>query len=193
MFICLQYEMLFVFISSNLSEFNDIDENKKSLQALMKRAMGALNTTHGTKLYFNYPFLAHKTRDSYQEWLDIDDGVNVHNLNDTVVCISDDEDEDDDAVVVDAAERNNRNDSTELLSTKISVQDLQDDCFICDCCCCTNYNFEFNRYFGVTNIKIAPNESTDKKASHTCPICCKTVNNGQLCEHINSDCAAFCA
>lgn len=183
--------MVYLHLLTKLPKTNSNDaEKSKYLQALFKRAMTFLNATYGTNLTFNYPFRAHKTTESFDEWVDITDGLNVHNFNDTIVCLSDDSDDDCDAVIV--VENNNKNnDSVQLLTVKIVVQDLEESGELCSvCCCCVNYNKEYDTCFNGTNINL-PSNTNGPPPAKKCPACCEVINHDNLATHCQNACNVF--
>lgn len=177
--------MIYVYILSKLPKTN---EKEEYLQALLKRAMDFINTVHGTNLSFNYPYLAHQTTESFTECIDLNDSLNVYNQNNTIICLSDGSDDDDDDVVI-VEQNNNINNSAQLLTVRINVQDLQDEsgCY-CVGCCCANYNEAFSKCFAGTRINLPPKE---RPSSVKCPVCCEVIERGHLVAHCNSGCSAF--
>lgn len=184
--------MVSVFIKSHLSETNHnnnrIDDDEMGLlrQAILKRAMDFLNRQTGTHLSFNHPFLAHCTTESYEEWIDIDNDVNVHKLNDTVVCITDDEELDDFDDILKAGYT-----SIEIINPYINIKPISDrvwvvckDDSMVNCCCCIDYDEVFVKCFADTNFELNPKAQTT-----TCPICSAAVQPDCLNAHFGNDCA----
>ena len=195
-----QYEMLSLYIDSKLTEINnnnsnsdDDDDNEKSkhFQVVLKRAMDTINELAGTNLSFNYTHRAHLTTESFDEWVDVDDEINVHNCNDTVVCISDDDEiEEDDFQQI----RKMGYVSIKPVTDKINVRDIPGHDLACFtnlmviCCCCTNYNELTMKIFAGTNIRKRVIELFTAKK---CSICSQTIENRKLIEHLCHACNIF--
>lgn len=177
----LQYEMIYLYITSKLSKITEEDEKAEYLQALMDFAMNYVNKTAGLNLTFNYTLRAHKTIKSSTNWIDVDDEVVVNQLNDTIICISD---SDDDSDFEDIRENLSFEDQ-KIVSKTITLMDLGHSTI--DCCCCHNYSADFKKYFAETNFRIILSGET---ASIACPCCKKIVEENGLNNHLNT-CIAF--
>lgn len=187
--------MVTVYIESKLSDPNFSDDEKaKNFQLLLKRAMAFVNQAFGTSLSFNYSSRAHQTIDSFDEWIDVDDEINFHKFNDTIVCISDDETEDEDDYLEEIRKLGYA--SVTPITDKINVRDLPDRSWNLlpteriTCCCCTDYNNLFKKCFTGTNIGLVTKE-TPNISPQKCPICCKTIEKDKLNGHLTNSCNVF--
>lgn len=164
----------------------EVDDKAKYTQAMFKRAMNFMNNTSGLHLSFNYPLRAHNTIESFNKWIEIDDGVTVNQLNDTVVCISDDDSDCDDV-------DEDGGDNFRIISQKITLQAIDEYSYPLHtqlpfiCCCCTDYDIIFTKYFEGTKFGLV---TSNDVASIECPACCQTVERNNLNAHLN-DCATF--
>lgn len=188
-----QYEMLSLYIDSKLTEMNNNnsnsdsdDEKSKHFQVMLKYAMDSINESAAINLSFNYTHRAHLTTDSFDEWVDVDDEINVHKCNDTVICISDDDEkEDDDFQEI----RKMGYVSIKSVTDKINVRDIPEHDSACStnpmviCCCCTNYKELKMKIFAGTNIYLF--------IAQKCSICSQTIENRKLIEHFCNACNIF--
>lgn len=173
----LQYEMLIIYITSKSKIKRNEYSNSPDLQALLKRAMMFLNTTAGTKITFNFPLHAHRTTESFTQWIDIDDDVNFNKFNETVVCLSDDDSDDEDLSKISA--RFGKEFSP--VSPKLNVQDISEASPHVTCCCCPNYDSEFQKCFTGTHFQLISN---NEQINPKCPICCDALKNISLNDHV---------
>lgn len=190
--------MISAYIESKLSEPNnnisDI-ENSINFQLLLKRAMAFVNQAFGTRLSFNYSLRAHHTIDSFDEWIDVDDDVNFHKFNDTIVCISDDEPEDEDDNFEEIRKLGYA--TVTPITGMINVRDIPDRSWNLSpterilCCCCTDYNHLFKECFADTNIGLVTKE-TPIISQQKCPICFHTIGKDELNSHLTNSCYVFC-
>lgn len=174
--------MIWVFITNQVAkDTHDDDDKNKHTQVLLKRAMDFVNKTFGLSLTFNYPVRTYQTTESYTEHVDMGDGIIIDQLNNTVICISDSDDEFDD---IRENDRNNIN----VISKKINVQniDCQDGV---TCCCCTDYNALFTKYFESTKICLCSDAVQCNKIK--CLACSHTVERKALNNHLKK-CTKFC-
>lgn len=166
----------------------EVDDKAKQIQAMFKRAMNFMNKTSGLHLSFNYPLRAHNIIESFNKWIEIDDGVTVNQLNDTVICISDDDSDCDDV-------DEDGGDNFRLISQKITLQaideyshPLQEPAMLSViCCCCTDYDTVFKKYFEGTKFGLI---TSNDDAPIKCPTCCQTLEGNNLNAHLN-ECATF--
>lgn len=187
--------MVTLYIESKLSELDFSDNEKaKNFQLLLKRAMAFVNQTFGMSLSFNYSLRAHQTIDSFDEWVDVDDDVNFHKFNDTIVCISDDEAEDEDDNFDEIHKLGYA--SVTRITDKINVRDIPDRSWNLlpteriTCCCCTDYNDLFEKCFADTNIGLVTRE-TPNISQQKCPICCRKIEKDELNGHLANSCNVF--
>lgn len=177
--------MTWIFITNQLAkDVHSDDDKSKHAQALLKRAMDFVNKTADLNLTFNYPVRAHQTTDSYTEHVDLGDGIVMDQLNNTVICISDSDDEFDDICDKDHSI------SVNVISKKIVVQnvDHQTDAVI-SCCCCTDYNSVFKKYFEGTKIRLC--SDVVQCDSVKCLACSQMVERNTLNNHLMK-CTKFC-
>ncbi|XP_055297582.1 uncharacterized protein LOC129566072 isoform X1 [Sitodiplosis mosellana] len=198
----LLYEMVVLYIDSKLSEVKNNDdsddEQSKHFQVMLKRAMDSINRLSGTNLSFNYTHRAHLTTDSFDEWIDVDDEINVHKFNDTVVCISDDDEDEDDNEEVDNFQEIRKTGyvSIKPITDKIIVHNIPEHDLSClnnwmfVCCCCTDYGAMFEKTFAGSNIRFV---SETYILPQQCPICSQTIEKDKLNEHLVRSCNIFCA
>lgn len=187
--------MLLVYINSKLSDAKSKEsdvERANQVQMLLQKAMDYLNQKTGMSLSFNYPLRAHQTVDSYSEWIDVEDDVNFHKFNDTIVCISDDDTDDEEERFEEIRKKGYA--SVEQICAKIDIRDISDTSFHTivgiACICCTNYNDLFKKLFAGTNFHLISGE-TPLKPAQRCPVCLQTVENGKLNDHLASTCAVL--
>lgn len=186
--------MISVYIDSCKIKGDNIDEQEKHFQSLLKHAMEFLNQRTGMHLSFNYTLRAHYTLDSYDEWIDVDDDINFHKMNDTVVCISDDDidgEEEEEEHGFGEISKNGYVSITPVIG-KINIRpDLTDP--ICysstlqgaiNCCCCTDYVDLFKKCFKDTNITFDSTPNAPQK----CPICSQPIEKYNLNKHLLHSC-----
>lgn len=176
--------MIWLFIASRMAnDVVDVDDKDKHAQTLLKRAIEFVNKTAGLNLTFNYPMRAHQTINSYTDHVDLGDGMIMDQLNDTVICISDSDDELDDV-------RANDGQHVNVISNRIDVQDIDHQMHTSsfDCCCCTDYNTLFKKYFECTKFRLC---SDIQCATIACLVCSQMVERDALNAHLGK-CTKFC-
>lgn len=188
--------MLSLYIDLKLTEINNNnsdsdDERSKHFQVVLKRAMDTINKLAGTNLSFNFTHRAHLTTDSFDEWVDVDDEINMHKCNDTVICISDDDEkEEDDFQEI----RKMGYVSIKPVTDKIDVRDIPGHDLTCltnlfvACCCCTNYDELTKKIFAGTNISM---RVMYLFTAQKCSICSDAIENRKLIEHLCHGCNIF--
>lgn len=195
-----QYEMVFVYIWSKLlkpmtTSFDkdpiDDDERTKRLQAFIKRAIDFLNRKAGTTLSFNYPIHAHHTTQKFNEWIGIDEDLQHHKFNDSVICILDDDSDDDDLESI-------RKTGSELIGGKVEIQPIADREWTLThhnnsfCVCCMDYNKLFAECFAGTNFDLNLNlKSMENDPFVKCLLCCEMAGRDSLNAHFDNACSLF--
>lgn len=176
--------MIFLFITTKISTIiNEKHEMKLAIQVLMKFAMNYVNKTCGLHLIFNYPLYAHKTIESKNTWVNVDDDIIENQLNDSVICISDDESDSYEDVRSNAEFKH-----CKIISQTIELQNIEhstDNQWTC--CCCINYSAYFKLCFENTEFRIILDNET---ASVSCPCCYKSIGKTPISDHLNN-CIAF--
>lgn len=177
--------MIFAHVSKY---FGDHGTTAILFESVLEVAMNHVNATSGMQLSFNYPFMAHKTIEPNDKWIDVDDGgVSVLENRNIIVCISDDElelDESDDPGQLVNIHRNKctaiRFVSTKKIHLHESSSDISNELaarlVFCSC------------FFGTHFCPIDANNNDSAK----CPLCCKIVDSKYLNGHFN-ECDRFCA
>lgn len=193
--------MVGVYIDSKLTDYTmnyynnnyEEDEKNKNTQALLKRAMDFLNKTTGTDLSFNYPHRAHHTIHSYDEWIDIDNEVNFHKFNDSIVCISSDDDEEE----IDTFDeiQNMGYPSVTIITNKLKIENLPTRVWSVEhekdqtiCICCTDYNDLYKKTFNGTKFRLTLN---GEDSPIHCPACCEAIEKKTLAKHFKDICTVF--